>query len=389
MTRLGKRATAAVFLMTAGLLIWSLTRSADSEQPTQPPAGQPAGDGNFRRNSSSNPSAEEEREETDATARGRVLKDWDELLAWLGRTPRPSEDEIRTRLMEIRREWAQMDPQALSQAIDAILKEGKDAATDMEFTVGLHGFLSGWPTLRVFVLDMLAISDPEMAADIARKILDRTDSADEFAAGLRSLTREGMGRADDDELLSRFSGMLERDEWSSSPAFAEAMDLPRLVGSPEAGAKLIQWRGKSSIRMLAMDEFAAAHPAEMLEALGTSEDVSGPARASLMARADPADAAQIAAVDTYLRSPELSEDDAIAFLRIFPLRSATTGFRLYAGNPAPYTFDQIKAGDQAAHDQVLRWQSDPELQKYQPQLNALAKRLADWIEQAGRTEPEE
>jgi hypothetical protein len=222
-----------------------------------------------------------------------------------------------------------------------------------------------------------------MTPDIARRVLDRTDSADEFATGLRSLTRENLGRADDGELLERFGKMLGRSEWRQSRAFAEAFDLARFVGTPEAARLLADWQGNPALKTMAMGEFAAEHPAAMLKVLqDTAAPLDAATRASLMARMDPADAAQLAAVDSYLRDPALTPEEAAAFLKTYPLRSATTGFRLYGKTPSPYTFDRIAAGDRIAEKQVAQWLADPALEKFKPGLTTSHQRLQQWVDEA-------
>lgn len=318
---------------------------------------------------------------TAAAAHRRILDDWAELMQWLRSVPPPSADEIRERLLATRLAWTTLDLHVRADAIKLLLETGDDASTGLDFEVGNHGILAGWPTLRVFLLDLLATSDPEMAAGIASALLDKTASPDEFATALRSLTRPGLGRADDRELLSRFGQMLGHPEWQGSRGFAEAFDLARLIGTPDAARQLANWQGNRSLKSMAMDEFAAEHPEAMLEILSDSS-ADGLARASLMARAKPENPQQLAAVDAYLRAPDRSPEEAAAFLKSFPLRSATTGFRLYGRTPAPYNYEQIKAGDQAAKERVDAWIADPALVKYRPDLIDLQQRLAKWIEQA-------
>jgi hypothetical protein len=101
-----------------------------------------------------------------------------------------------------------------------------------------------------------------------------------------------------------------------------------------------------------------------------------------MARLDPQFPDQAAAVDQYLRDPARTDEEAAVFLKAFPLRSATTGTRLYGLPPAPYQRDQIAAGDRAALFLVERWLVDPEFESIRPELTTLQKRLDQWVEQA-------
>jgi hypothetical protein len=330
---------------------------------------------------STRPNRQQERSLRDETARRKLHSDWESLLAWLESDPGPAAQEVRGRLLATRTEWAEMDLQVLATGIEALLATGKDAKTGLGFQVGPHGLLKSWPTMRVFLLDLLATSDPEMAARIARVVLDQTSSADEFAVALRSLTREGLGRAPDAELLSRFNGMLQRENWHGAAGFAEACDLPRLLGSTEAARVLADWNGNPGLRNMALAELAADHPAAVLAALDDKTTLDGITKATLMARANPADASQLAAVDTYLRDSQRTSGEAIAFLKAYPLRSATTGFRLYGKPPAPYNYETIAAGDRAALELAGKWADDPALAAYREPLLSLKKRLEEWTAQ--------
>ncbi|MEO5715832.1 MAG: hypothetical protein ABIT37_20300 [Luteolibacter sp.] len=371
MSRSGKWWLTAALVVGIGVLIWTRPDgkpvsvvSEKSPPPVRTKAPQPA--------------FEKERGSGDAAARKRIRDDWDELVTWLDSNPAPTEDEIRARLLATRMAWAELDPQVLAEMIRELLASGGDKATGLAFKIGPHGFLSGWPTLRVFLLDVLAAADPEMAAAIAKGLLGETASAEEFAVALRSLTREGRGRAKNEELTAYLGQMLDRQEWGNSAGFAEVLDLARLIGSPEAARQLAEWEGNPTLRSMALDEFAAEHPEV---ALAMADAVDGIARANLMARVHPDDPAQMMAVDAYLHSPDLTAEEADAFLKSFPLRSATTGYRLYGKTPAPYSYDQVVAGDRAALERVDHWVSDPALAKYRANLISLQQRLTNWTQQ--------
>lgn len=368
-----KRWLAAAVIVVLAAVAWTLRERSRSH-------GARGGEPSLVRVRTSQPDFPKEERAADAAARKRVLNDWNELVAWLDSEPRPSNHEIQARLLALRFAWTEMDPQVLAEMIHQLLGTGGDRMTGLDFEVGPHGFLNGWPSLRVFLLDILAASDSEMAAEIAKEVLGETSSADEFAVALRSLTREG-NEATDEELSALFGKMLGRSEWGNSAGFAEAFDLARWVGSPEIATQLVSWNGNPALKFMAMDEFAAQHPGVMLEVLATGNSLTGIACASLMARADPEDSKQMATVNDYLRSPDRSPEEAAAFLKAFPLRSATTGYRLYGETPAPYSYGQIVAGDRAAYEQVRQWANDPALEKYRADLNGLQKRLATWIEE--------
>ncbi|MGC4015193.1 MAG: hypothetical protein QM755_11860 [Luteolibacter sp.] len=257
----------------------------------------------------------------DAEQRRLMLGAWAELLRWMKSDPRPGPEEIAARLKELRMEWVTMEPTVLTAVIGEILRSGEDLPTGLAFAVGQHGLLDGWPTLRVFLLDVLAVSDPQTAPAVAREVLETAKSGDEYAVALRSLTRPGPGRAGDTELVDRFGSLLDHPEWSGQAGFANAFDLARFIGTADAARKVAAWQGNAALKSLALDEFSAAHPAAMVEVLNSPDAASLEPieRASLMARIDPADASQLAAADAYLRAQGLASDEAAAFLKVFPL----------------------------------------------------------------------
>jgi hypothetical protein len=322
----------------------------------------------------------------DAGQRSMILNDWRGLLDWLRSSPPPDSEEIAARLLELRANWSELDAHVLAEAIRYLLDSGEDAPTGLPFLVSDHGQLAGWPTLRVFLLDVLVGSDPETAADVARRVLDETPSANEYAVALRSLTHEGPGRASDRELLSKFDVLLQHDGWSSEAGFAEAFDLARFLGSTEAARRIAAWPGNSELKAMALHEFISDHPTSAADLIQSSEAESlDPAtRASLMARIDPSDPVQLSAADTYLRDPALTVEEAVAFLEAFPLRSITTGHRLYGETPAPYSLEGTVAGDRAALEQVNAWMADTSLVEYRESIIALQQRLQKWVGQAGK-----
>lgn len=320
-------------------------------------------------------------EEPEVDVRSIVKADWEAFRAWLSSGPNP--EQIALRLKELRARWVTLDPQALAAAIGELLASGDDAATGLSFEVGPQGLLKEWTTLRVFLLDVLAVSDPEMAASLAREVASRTASAEEFAVALRGLTRPGLGRASDSELQGLLDRLLSQPSWNQSPGLAEALDLPRFLGSPEAARSLASWQGDGRLRNMALHEFAADHPGAMLEVVASNTIPLAPdERASLMARAEVEDSRQMDLVDGYLRRKDVSAAEIEEFLRLFPLRSATTGYRLYGSQPTPYQADQIAAGDRAALGLADRWLGDPGLSAYHGEVQALKNRLATWVEQS-------
>jgi hypothetical protein len=309
----------------------------------------------------------------------RLIRDeWATLLQWLSASPPPTPDEIRERLLELRSLWAQFDPHVLAATIASLLQSHDNATTGLPFRVGPQGFLSDWPDLRTFLVDALAMADPEESAKIARSLLRETDSSAEFAVAIRSLTRGGESQATAAELLSCLNTLLSRREWQGDAAMAESLDLARFLGNREAASALLGWNGHPQARDMALHEFAADHPAIIISTLSEKTDLSTPQTAALMARADPSDPAQAAVIDSYLRNPDIPLSVRTSFLSLYPLRSLTTGYRLYRGNPAPYDEQGIRHSDEAALAQAESWLQDPALAPLHPALVKWKNQLIEW-----------
>jgi len=102
-----------------------------------------------------------------------------------------------------------------------------------------------------------------------------------------------------------------------------------------------------------------------------------------MARADVSDAAQAGQVEAYLKNPAIPAAEKQEFLSLFPLRSATTGYRLYGKPPAPFQKEHVQAGDQVALEMVAAWKNQPELSGLAGDLATLERRLQSWARQPG------
>ncbi len=297
---------------------------------------------------------------------------------------------IRQRLAALKEQWLEEDLHVIAQTSARLLRSGEDAATGLPFEVGPGGSIRSWPGMRVFLLDILAIADPDLAAETAREILATTRSAEEYALALKPLLAEGPWRASDAELETHLSKLLQRQEWQESEGFAEALDLSRVVASPGTAEILARWMDRSpparEVGEMALHETAAESPDLFVGLLAQDPsllDNRGDLRASLMARATVSDETQAAQVQDYLRNPAIPAAEKESFLALYPLRSATTGYRLYGPLPKPYDRDQVAADDRKALETVGAWKADPALSGLLPALNSLEGRLQGWVKQAG------
>jgi len=312
----------------------------------------------------------------------RVRADWASLLAAAG-SGAETPETWKSRLHTLRDEWLDLDPTALATTIGELLAGNLDASLPLPFEVGPGGTLVSWPTLRVFLLDVLASSDPESAAAIARTILADTDSAEEFAVALRPLARNKISRASDAELLGHLDALLARRDWHDQgrPGALEALDLAASIGTLQAAERLANWLEgdppTAAAGWMAIHEAAARDPAPVIDALNNQGRLADQPRhrAQLLARADPADPEQMASIGDYLSNPSTTAEEIAEFTSLFPFRSATVGYRLYTSGDSPYSRQAILDADRQALGQVESWLSTVPADR-QPALLSLRDRLA-------------
>lgn len=313
---------------------------------------------------------------------------WREILARCENGQDP--EATREQLAALKEKWlAEDDFYVVAQSISHLLKTGEDAKTGLRLETGPQG-LAGWPTLRVFLLDFLVTVDPDLAVEIAREILAGTSSAEEYAVALKPLLLKGPWRASDEELQSHFSKLLTTPEWQTREGLAEALDLARVVSSSGTADVLARWVDASppaaEAGEMALHETAAKTPSVVVGLISkdpTLFEDQPELRASLMARATVSDGGQASEVDAYLRDPAVSRKEKESFLALYPLRSATTGYRLYGQPPKPFDRGQVVADDQAALQAVNHWMADPAMADLAPSLESLQGRLQSWVKQAG------
>lgn len=317
----------------------------------------------------------------------RLAREWRELLAECGESRDP--EVLRNRLKALKERWLEEEPEVLAGVIGQLLRQGDDAPTGLPFETGPGGALRGWPTLRVFLLDTLAVTDPDLAGAIAREVLATTASAEEFAVALKPLLLGGPWLAPAAELEGHFSKLLENPAWQDKAGLAEALDLSRVAATPATTAVLARWVDRCPVAIeagaMALHETAAAEPALVVGMVAKDPKLfqaRPELRASLLARASASDPEQTAGLETYLKNPEVPIDEKKQFLNLFPLRSTSTGYRLYGSPPSPYVAEAVRADDRAALEAVARWMNDPSLSALEADLAGSRQRIAAWVKQS-------
>lgn len=365
-----RRTYAGIFLVAGGLLAWSMIAGpgeAPSSQASEAPAKRVAAPA--------------------VTRSGRLADDWRAILNSCEGSKDP--EDLRKQLTALKEKWLEEDLYLVAQTATQLLRGGEDAKTGMSFEAGPGRMLRGWPTMRVFLLEMLAMSDPDLAVEMAREILASTTSAEEYAIALKPLLMEGPWRASDEELQAHFSKLLWNREWQNREGFMEALDLARVASSPKTAEVLARWVDASppaeAAGEMALHETAAKTPGLLVDLISRDPALFNDQpelRSSLMARATISAGGQAEDIDTYLKNPSIPLAEKREFLNLYPLRSATTGNRLYGANPRPFERGQVIADDRAALSAATRWAADPALADLQPVIRQLEGRLQSWVNQA-------
>lgn len=228
--------------------------------------------------------------------------------------------------VELKAALRQMNKKEAREWLLANLAAGDDFATQLDLTLDSGQNLSGWPSWRVFLLDLLFLTDPGAAAAISRDLLGTSSSPDEWAVCLRNLARSGR---DDGLLKAKSAELLRNKDWQKNPSagYLEAFDVivhlrhtalvPDLLANCDA-------RDEKAVRhasYLTLDRLIFAAPEKVLPDLAktaSKHPQSGLMLSNMIARADVRDPAQLQAVETYLLDPKRTGEELRGFASVFP-----------------------------------------------------------------------
>ena len=218
------------------------------------------------------------------------------------------------------------DPAAGIAAIRRFLATHEDAATGQHFTVSKDGVLGGAPTLRLFLLDVLGQLSRQLrqgdGAAVAREILAKKDSPDEWALALRNLAwDEPKSRA---FLAEKMHEMLAYEPWIATPTSGmfEAFDvavysgdatfIPTLAGLAHGENTALQ-----RAATIALDRLAETSTLAVMNYLNANPTTIADlpfVRADYFAKADLADIPQREAVERYLDRGDITASEKTKFL---------------------------------------------------------------------------
>jgi len=296
-------------------------------------------------------------------------------------------ERLRVRLMHA--------PRAVADAaIYDYLSSGHNPSTTLDFDIGPGGWLKNAPSLRTFLLDALGEVDPQSAAEYAKSILEQNNvSPDEWALSLRNLSQHDPSMATDPYLQEKTRELVTNQQWLSQPSqgMLEAFDFVVFTKQSNLAPLMAGYMDNTSqpnaVRFasyLTLDRLTLSDPTDVLNQLNQQPqllDSTPDVRASLFARADVTDPAQLSAVENYLSRTDISQQEIQGFVQAFPLVSQAVGDNL-ATTQIILTSQQVAQRDVATLAVVNQWLSDPRFASRQAELQHLQANLIENVQSA-------
>lgn len=274
------------------------------------------------------------------------------------------------------------------QALRDALASGVDAPTGFDLKPDGKGRLVGASSLRVFLLDELLARDPAAAREVARGILARFTTSDEWAASLAVCATDASA-AGVDFLREKTRALILHEPWQREPTagFLEAFDAVVFTRdtafAPELAGLLNQTnhRALAHAAFLTLDRLALADPAATLTPLAARPELLAlrPAtRAGYFARADVRDPVQRALVENYLLQSSLAPAELEHFTGTFPNANFMVSQNLLTRSTTPDAV-AIAARDAASLAIVEQWLADPRFAHLSPALTRTRARLQQFV----------
>lgn len=246
---------------------------------------------------------------------------------------------------------------AVAASIARFLATGRDVQTGLPFSVGPGGVLSSAPTLRVALLDVLASLDPVAALTLAREIIRRHESPDEYAISLRNLLWNNQEGELDDEVKLYWNRMIETEDWNKNPSdgFLEAMDVGVALGGSESFLRFVELAGEGfpeevrSAAWMSMDRMVVRDPGflvSVFEEGGGMDRLGAVERASLMSRLDPTLPEHERVFRAYLERAGRNPEEIGYFAELFPNGNLLQGHWLVTSGEQVPSIEQRRAADE-------------------------------------------
>ena len=292
-------------------------------------------------------------------------------------------------LMDLRAALMGMPRHEAVARIRSFLASGLDHNTGIAFEIGPGGVLTGWPTLRSFLLDQLLAIDPAAAAALSRGILNTPTTADEWALALRNVgTVEAPAEANA-YLRERTEALIANPSWQAHPSvgYLNAFDVlvhTHATASTPLLSGLIQQKDRGDLShaaFLTLDRLVQSDSPAVLSQLATDRSLhqSRPEMvAQEFARADLRDPAQSALVRAWLLDPARTAADLNSFAAVYPNNNRFVSNNLLTAD-VPFAGADLAKHDREALEIIKSWVTDPAFQPIAGQLNTMVARLSGFV----------
>ena len=265
------------------------------------------------------------------------------------------------------------DPAAGIAAIRRFLGTHEDASTGQPFVVAGEGVLGSAPTLRLFLLDLLGQLSRQLrsgdGAAVAREILAKKDSPDEWALALRNVAwDEPKSRP---FLAQKMHEMLDYEPWTATPTsgMIEAFDVAVYSGDatlipPLAGLSRGENPSLQHAATIALDRLAENSTLAVMTYLNANPTVIADlpfVRADYFAKADLGNSEQRKAVEQYLDRSEVTDSEKTKFLHAIASPGSFVGDSLLTTSIKPDDGTARYAGIAAASAEWSRTNRFPAL----------------------------
>ena len=289
----------------------------------------------------------------------------------------------------MREELRRMDKQEARAWILRELEQAEDFQTHVDLAIGKDQNLSGWPSYRCFLLDLLYLVDPEAAAAKSRELVESSQSPDEWAVALRNVARADAEGEDAEWLRTKSAELLRNQTWRADPSsgYLEAFDVIVHSRNTSLAPELIQLcddRDQKAVRhasFLTLDRLVQGNPEVVLPALAESASKhpeSGLMLTNMMARADVRDTAQSQALEAYLLDELRTAEELRSFGGVFPNANFHISNNLLTRTPV-LEGAVLAERDRAALETVTAWLADPRFARAHDALLIAQNRLKQFV----------
>jgi hypothetical protein len=273
-----------------------------------------------------------------------------------------------------------------SAAILTVLNTGEDAFAFGRFAPGKDGYLKAYPTFRTALLDQLEKIDPAQAVKYGKSVLETSENPDEWALSLRALSRYAESASDKAFLHSKVQALLHKDAWLEEPSFSYLHSFDAAVADGQAVTiarlgELLEASPNKPVghaATISMDRFFQRHTSQSVAYVVDHPEflttVTG-FRASLMARVDPLEPAQMNSAESYLRADAFSAEEKHTFFLAFPNFNTTFSYNLISESELP-TRPEMRERSIAAQTQLSQWLEENRYPEFEEDINGAVSRLA-------------